>query len=40
VISGPHKIDEHNKGHFILWLLVERTKDFSNLIGKEQKFVC
>jgi hypothetical protein len=27
------------KGHFTLQLLVERTKDFSNLIGGEQKFV-
>jgi hypothetical protein len=28
-----------SKGHFILWLSVERTRDFSNLIGEEQKFV-
>jgi hypothetical protein len=27
------------KGHFTLRLSVERTRDFSNLIGVEQKFV-
>jgi hypothetical protein len=28
------------KGHFILWLSIEQTKDFSNLIGGEKKLVC
>jgi hypothetical protein len=27
-------------GHFTLWPLVEWTKDLSNMIGGEQKFVC
>jgi hypothetical protein len=26
-------------GHFTLWPLLERTKDFNNVIGGEQKFV-
>jgi hypothetical protein len=29
-----------SKGHFTLWPSVKWTKDYSNLIGGEQKFVC
>jgi hypothetical protein len=28
-----------DKWHFILWTLVERTKDSNNVTGREQKFV-